>query len=146
MQNYIHQMDDFSELFEKIDYKEEKLWVPYTILMLDVIKKDRVENFSHFLLKYLSKSDTIFIFSKTKFLIVLEETAIRWAIQIDEKIRKKAKKHWCKCKFYTSAVQWYSIEDEKSLFKALKRRLKKAKECKKCNFIHSLSEMNYVNK
>ena len=138
MQNYIHRMWDFSELFEKLDYKESKLGVPYTIMMFSITNKEKIIEFWEYLLKHLSKSDTIFLYSKSKIIVVLEETAIRWAVLIDEKLRKKIKKHWLKFKFYSSAIQWYSIEDIESLIKSLKKRLKKAKESGNFKLVHWL--------
>jgi hypothetical protein len=145
MKNYIHDMGSFPELFDKISYEEEKLWIPYTVMLIDIMKKEKMEKFWPFLLKYLEPSDTIYFYAKTKFLIVFEETAIRWALLIDEKFRRKMKKHGCSCKYYSSAVQWHSIDDIQSLEKSLKKRLKKAKKCKKTDFIHSLSTVDWFD-
>lgn len=139
MHNYIHKMDDFSELFDRLEYKEEKFWVHYSAMMIDIIQKDRLEKFWKYLLEYLNKSDTIFYYSKTKVIILLEETAMRWTIHIHNKFRKKLKHHWIKFKFYSSAIQWHWIEDIESLIKSLKKRLKKAKHCKTNELVYSLS-------
>jgi PleD family two-component response regulator len=111
-------------------------------MMFDITKKERIKKFWDFLLDNLRITDTVFHYHKTKFIIVLEETSIRRALLLNDSIRKKIKKCWCKFKFYSSAIQWDPMEDTESIIKALRKRLKKAKANKRTDFIHSLSRMN----
>lgn len=139
MQKYINEMSKFPELFEKLNYESEKFWATYTAILIDVIKKERMPNFWDFLLKHLRISDTIFVYSKTKMLVILEETTLRWALLLNDMLREKIKEKWFKYKYYCSAAQWDFQEDYKSMEKALKKRLKKAKEFKTTDCVYSLS-------
>jgi len=139
---YIHKIDQLPELFEKLTYESWKFGASYTAMMFDVNQKSRLFEFWDFLLHYLRISDTVFYYQKTKLLVILEETTLRWALILNEKLREKIKKKWFKYKFYCSSVQWNFIDDSKSLEKALKKRIKKAKECWTTECVHSLSCVN----
>lgn len=142
MQKYINEMSNFPELFEKLNYATEKFDATFTVVMIDVIKKERTPSFTDFLLKHLRISDNIFLYSKTKFLIILEETTLRWALLLNDMLRVKIKEKWFKYKYYCSAAQWNFQESHNSMIKTLNKRLKKAKEFKTTDCVHSLSYVN----
>lgn len=139
MYKHIHQMSDFPELFEKLNYESEKFWATYTAIMFDVMKKERLQSFSEFLLLHLRISDNIFIYSKTKVMVILEETTLRGALLLNDMLREKINEKWFKYKYYCSAAQWDFQETYISLEKTLKKRLKKAKEFKTTDCVYSLS-------
>jgi hypothetical protein len=45
MKKFIHDMDDFQELFEKLSYESANLGVSYTVMMFDITKKERIKKF-----------------------------------------------------------------------------------------------------
>lgn len=139
---YIHKIEELPDLFEKLTYESEKFGASYSAMMFDVNQKSRLNTFWDFLLHYLRISDTVFVYSKTKLLVILEETTLRWALLLNEKLREKIKEKWFKYKYDCSAIQGDFIEDAKALEKALKKRLKKAKECPDNGCAHSLSCMS----
>lgn len=146
MENNIHSMEEFNELFTKISYAEEKLWIPYTVMMLDINEKDRKQEFWEFLKQNLHESDTIFDYSSTRYIIVLEDTPIKGAVLADQKFRERMKEQWIRYKYHGAAVQWYSIEDFDSLEDALVKRLIKAKECLENDFVISLDATDVIFK
>ncbi len=127
MQKYIHKMNKLPELFDKLKYESNHYGSSYTAIMFDIADESKMKDFSKFLLKHLRISDTIFIYSETKILVILEETTIRWALILDEKLREKIIEKGLGCKFYCWAVQWTFIDDLKSLKVALEKRIEKAK-------------------
>ena len=128
MQKYIHKIEDFDELFEKLKYESEKYWAIYSAIMFKLEDSSRLADFQEFLLKYVRISDTIFSIPENKVLLILEDTTIRWALNFVESLSKKIKEKWFTYKYYCSAIQWDYIEKEKQLIKALKKRIKKAKK------------------
>ena len=128
MQKYVHKIEEFDELFKKLSFGSEKYWSIYSAIMFKLEDSSRYRDFIEFLLKYIRISDTIFYYSENKILIILEDTTIRWAINLTQNLSEKIKEKWFTYKYYVSAIQWDYIETEKKLFKALKKRLKKAKE------------------
>ncbi len=134
MSKRIQNIELFKELFEKIKYESEKYWASYTAMMFYIKDKDKLEDFSKFLLKYLRISDTIYLYSKHKILVILEETTIRWSMILNERLREKIKNKNLSYDYYCSSIQWDFISDVNSLESSLKKRLKKAIECdtKKC--------------
>lgn len=139
MQKYIHNMDSFSELFEKIKYSTEKYWESYTAIMFKLDDESRLNEFQEFILKYLRITDTVYSYSERIVLVILEETHLRWALKLNEKLREKIEEKWFKHEYICSAIQGDYIDSPKELIKSLKKRLKKAKECKIHNCVHSLS-------
>ena len=139
MQKYTHKIEAFSELFEKIKFEMEKYWATYTAIMFKVEDKTRLNAFQDFLLKYLRISDTVFSYSASKILIILEETTIRWALILNERLREKINEKWFKYDYYCAAIQGDFIDSDEKLIKSLKKRLKKAEECNATECVHSLS-------
>lgn len=134
MLKYIHNIDSFKELFDKIKFHSEKYGASYTAMMFYLDDENRLNEFWEFLLKYLRISDTVYKYSKHKILVILEETSIRWATILNERLRDKIEEKWFKYDYYCSAIQWEFMDSEQALFKNLKKRIKKALECntKKC--------------
>ena len=141
MQKYIHKIEKLPELFDKLSYETEKFGASYTALMFELRNKDKLNEFWKFLLHYLRISDTVFKYSNTKLIVILEETTIRWAILLNEKLREKIEEKWFKYNFYCSATQWDFLEHSDELLKALKKRIKIARDCDSTDCIHSLSCM-----
>ena len=139
MQKYIHEIKHFPELFEKIAFEMEKFWASYTAIMFELKNDSKLDEFEKFLLKYIRISDTVFSYSSSKVLVILEETTLRWAFILDEKLREKIKEKWFKYDFYSAAIQGDFIDNEEKLIKSLKKRLKKAREENSNECIHSLS-------
>lgn len=139
MKKYIHDFKEFPPLFEKLAFETAKFGASYTAMMFEIDKNDDLEAFWKFLLKNLRISDTLFYFSENRLLLVLEETTLRWWLVLNQKIREKLSLKWLNFHFYCSAIQWNFIDEKESLFKALKKRLKVAKECATTNCAHSLS-------
>jgi len=128
MQKYIHKIEYFEELFEKLKFWSEKYWSIYSAIMFKLDDFSRMWDFQEFLLKYLRISDTVFSYWENKVLVILEDTTIRWAIRLCEYLSEKILEKNFSYKYYVSAIQWDYIETEKKLLKSLKKRLKKAKE------------------
>ena len=128
MQKYVHKIEEFDELFKKLSFGSEKYGSIYSAMMFQISNKERLADFEEFLLKYIRISDTMFSFSEDKIFLVLEDTTIRWAINLCENLSEKVEEKWFTYKYFVSAIQWDYIETEKKLFKALKKRLKKARE------------------
>jgi len=128
MQKYVHEMEEFPEFFSKLHYWMEKYWAIYSALLFKVKDKTRLNEFREFLLKYLRITDTVFSFSENKVLVILEEATIRWTLLLTENLSEKIKEKWFAYDYYCSAVQWDFIDSEDKLYKALKKRLKIAKE------------------
>ena len=139
MQKYIHKIMDFFELFEKIKFETEKYWATYSAMMFEIKDESRISEFQKFLLKYIRISDTVFSYKESKVLLILEETTIRWALLLNERLREKIEQKWFKYDYYCAAIQWDFIDSDEKLIKSLKKRLKKAHECSKGECIHSLS-------
>lgn len=138
MQKYIHKLEDFSKIFDKLSYSMDKYWATYSVMMFEIKDSNRIAEFEDFLLKYIRITDTIFSYSKGTILLLLEETTIRWALLLEENLREKIKDKWFKYDYYSSAVQWDYIEKEKKIYKALKKMLKIAKEDNKKECIYNL--------
>jgi len=128
MLKYVHKIEEFDELFKKLNFSSEKYWAIYSAMMFRIEDSSRLSEFENFLLKYIRISDTVFSFSENKVFLILEDTTIRWAIKLAENLKNKIKEKWFTYKYYCAAVQWDYIETEKKLYKSLKKRLKKAKE------------------
>ena len=141
MQKYIHKIDKLPELFDKLSYETKKFGASYTAVMFELHNKNRLNEFWEFLLHYLRISDTVFKYSETRLVVVLEETSIRWAILLNDKLRDKIDEKWFKYHFFCSAIQWDFLEDSDELLKALKKRIKISKNCDSNECIHSLSCM-----
>lgn len=139
MQKYIHKIEEFSELFEKIKFETEKYWATYTAIMFKLKDNSRLNEFQEFLLKYIRISDTVFSYSKSKVLLILEETTLRWWLIFNEKLREKINEKWFKYDYYCAAIQWDFIDSDEKLIKSLKKRLKKAHETKSNECVYSLS-------
>jgi len=138
MQRYIHNMVDFFELFEKLKFEMEKYGSIYTAMIFELQDKSRLNEFSSFLLKYLRISDTVFSYRENKLLVILEETALRWSLILNNNLREKIENKWFEYNYYCSAIQWDFIDSDEKLLKSLKKRLDIAinnnlKEC-----IHNL--------
>jgi len=139
MQKYIHSTERFPELFEKLKYSTEKYGEPYTAIMFKLKDESRLNEFQEFLLKYLRITDTVFNISEKIILIILEETTLRGALSLNEKLREKIAEKWFSHKYYCASMQWDYIDYYQELLKSLKKRLKKAKECKTDDCVHGLS-------
>ena len=139
MQKYIHKIMDFFELFEKIKFETEKYGATYSAMMFEVKDESRINEFQEFLLKYIRISDTVFSYKESKVLLILEETTIRWALLLNERLREKIDQKWFKYDYYCAAIQWDFIDSDEKLIKSLKKRLKKARECNATDCVHSLS-------
>lgn len=142
MQKYIHSIEKLKELFDKINYESQHFWATYTWMMFELKNPELLNTFWEFLLHYLRISDTVFYYSENRILLILEETTLRWAILLNEKLREKIKEKWFSFDFYSAAVQWNFIDDIKALEKSLKKRLKKAKEDNTQDCIYSLSNID----
>jgi len=142
MQKYIHKMSELPELFEKLNFESEKFGATYTAIMFEIINSEKYIDFWKFLLKELRISDTIFSYSKTKILVILEETTLRWALLLNNELRKEIEDIWYKFKFYCSATQWNFIDNDMSLEKTLEKKLSKAKKLKTKECIYSLSSVD----
>jgi len=142
MSKRIQNIKSLWELFEKIKYESEKYWASYTAMMFYVKDTDKIEDFSKFLIKNLRISDTIFSYSKHKILVILEETTIRWAMILNDRLREKIKDKELKHDYHCSAIQWEFIWDLESLTKGLIKRLNKARECNTINCVSELSCMD----
>lgn len=142
MQKYIKQMDLFQELFEKLSYESETFWATYTALMIDLLDETKMEDFWGFLLKHLRISDSIFYYSSTQYIVILEETTLRWAIILNDKLREKILEKWLDYNFYCSATQWNFIDNDELLKKTLKKRLNKAKRLKTKECVYTLSNLD----
>jgi hypothetical protein len=110
--------------------------------MFEIINSEKYIDFWKFLLKELRISDTIFSYSKTKILVILEETTLRWALLLNNELRKEIEDIWYKFKFYCSATQWNFIDNDMSLEKTLEKKLSKAKKLKTKECIYSLSSVD----
>jgi len=139
MKKYVHKIENFEELFEKIKFEMEKYWAIYTAMIFKLKDESQMKDFEDFLLKCLRISDTVFSLSKNKIMLILEETTIRWAIVLDEKLKEKIIEKSFKYEYYCSAIQWDFIDSEEKLVKSLKKRLKRAKELDSSDCIYSLS-------
>jgi len=139
-QKYVFNMKEFEKLFDKLSYWSEKYWLIYTAVLIYLEDETRIAEFREFLLKYLRITDSVFDFSKHKTLLILEDTTLRWALNLIEELKNKIKEKWFSFKFYCSAIQWDYIEKEKSLIKALKKRLKIAIHKKKKSCVYDLED------
>ena len=142
MQKYIHEMDKLPELFDKLSYESLKFWASYTAMMFEFDDEEMFSKFWDFLLHYLRISDTVFKYSKKKYLVILEETTLKWALLLNDRLREKIEEKWFGYKFHCSAVQGNFIDEIPALEKTLKKRLKKAKECGSTDCVHTLSCMD----
>ncbi len=140
MQRYIHNILDFFELFEKLTFSMKKYDTVYSAILFEVKDETRINEFTSFLLKYLRISDTVFAYRKTKILVILEDTTLRWALKLNTELRNKMKEKWFSFDYYCSSIQWNFIDSDEKLLKALRKRLKiaKKKNFKEC--IYDLSE------
>lgn len=139
MNKYVNNMESFPEIFEKIKFTSEKYGSNYTAILFKLKNDSIIHEFQEFLLKYLRISDTVFSYNKTKVLVILEETSIRWAIVLNEKLREKINEKWFKYDYFCAAMQWDFIDSHEKLIKSLNKRLKIAKECSTSKCVHSLS-------
>ncbi len=139
MQKYVHKIETFPELFEKITFETEKFWASYTAMMFEIKDSSRLNEFQDFLLKYIRISDTVFAYSSNKILVILEETTLRWAFILNERLREKIKEKWFKYNFFSAAIQWDFIDNYEKLLKSLKKRLKIAREENTKECVHSLT-------
>ena len=139
MLKYIHDIENLPELFDKIKYETEKYGASYTAMIFHLDDESGLNEFGEFLLKYLRISDTLFTYSKHKLLVILEETTLRGALILNERLREKIEEKWFKYDYYCAAVQGEFIDDVEKLKKRLKKRLKKAHECKAKECVYSLS-------
>jgi hypothetical protein len=135
---YIHELWDFSKLFQKLKFSMEENWAIYSAIIFVIKDEKKLNEFRKVLLKYSRITDTVFSFYDAKTLIVLEDTSIRWSLDLEKKIRKKIKEKWLNYEFYSSAIQWDYIDTEKKLYKSLKKRLDIAKEKKKKECVYNL--------
>lgn len=142
MQKYIHEMSEFPELFEKLSFESEKFGATYTAIMFEIINHEKYVDFWNFLLKELRISDTIFSYSETKILVILEETTLRWALLLNNELREEIEDRWYKFKFFCSATQWNFIDNNMSLEKTLEKKLSKAKKLKTKECVYSLSSVS----
>jgi len=131
MQKYVHKIEDLEKLFDKLKFETEKYDSVFSAILFRLDDSSRISEFQEFLLKYIRISDSVFMVSDNKVLLILEDTTIRWAINFGEDLAKKIKQKGFSYKYYCSAIQWDYIESEKKLLKSLKKRLKKAKEEKR---------------
>lgn len=145
MLKYIHDISEFPEIFEKLKFQTEKYWAPYVAMLFELKNSSYLYEFSDFLLKYLRISDTVICVSKTKLLVILEETTIRASMILNERLRDKIKEKWFNYDYYCASIQWNFIDSDKALLKALKKRLKKSHECKNRDCISELSYMDRNN-
>ena len=139
---YIHDLKNFPELFEKLTYETEKFGASYTAMLFEVQDELLFNTFWEFLLHYLRISDTVYKYSDTKYLVVLADTSVRGGLLLNEKLREKIKEKWFKYIYFCGLTQWDFIENHKSLEKALKKRLKIARESKTKEAIYSLSSID----
>ncbi len=139
MYNHLYDMKSFSNTFEKIRYLSEKYDSNYTAILFQVKKNSYIIDFQKFLLKHLRITDIVFSYTKTKTIVMLEETNIRWAIIFTERLREKIIEEWYNYDFFCSAIQWNFIDSHEKLIKSLNKRLKIAKECNNNLCVHSLS-------
>lgn len=79
-------------------------------------------------MKYIRITDHIFEYSNKKILLILEETTLKWALNLNDILRKQLKKKNHTFNFYSSAIQWDFIEKESKLLKWLLKRLKIAED------------------
>lgn len=141
MLRHINNIEDLPELFEKLKYETNKYWASYTAMLFDIKDERHHDDFWKFLLKHLRISDTIFMYGRKKYIVILEETTQRWAILLNDKLRDKINEKWFNYDYFCSSIQWDSIDDIEKLKKRLKKRLKKAKECNTKDCVYSLSHM-----
>ena len=142
MLKYIKKISDFSDLFEKLHYENEKYWATYTAMIFKIYDEKNLKDFEKFLLKYIRITDHIFEYSKTKLLVILEETTIKWAFKLHNDLKNKISKKEFLFDFYSSAIQWDFIETEKKLLKGLIKRIKIATKENSKNCVHSLSTID----
>jgi len=142
MIKYVKNIKDFSKLFEKLSYENEKYWATYTAMMFKINNNEELEKLELFLLKYIRITDHIFEYSNKKILLILEETTLKWALNLNDILKKQLKKKNYNLNFYSSAIQWDFIEKESKLLKWLLKRLKIAEDEKTKKCIHSLSSIN----
>ena len=128
MQKYIHKTEELPRLFEKLKYETEKYWAIYSAMLFEIKGEGSIAEFREFILKYVRITDSLFDYSDTKILLILEETTIRWALLLENNLKEKIKDKWFSYNYFCSAIQWDYIETDIKLIKALKKRLKIAKE------------------
>ena len=140
MQRYIHNLIDFFELFEKLNFQIKEYDSTYTAMLFELKDESRINEFGSFLLKYLRISDTVFNIRNDRFLVILEETNLRWALILNKEIRNKIEKKWFTFDYYCSAIQWDFIDSDEKLLKSLKKRLKIAKKNNLKECVYDLSD------
>lgn len=139
MQKYVHKMEEFEELFEKIKYETEKYWAVYTAIVFELKNSSLLEDFQAFLLKHLRISDTIFEYTDSKILVILEETTLRWSLILNERLKSKIEEKSLKFDYYCATIQWDFIDSDEKLLKSLEKRLEKAHSCPENECVYSLS-------
>ncbi|MDQ7009262.1 MAG: hypothetical protein Q9M94_03140 [Candidatus Gracilibacteria bacterium] len=128
MKKDIHNLGDFSELFNKLKFSMEEHGAVYSAMIFVIKDEDKLVDFRNFILENTRITDSIFSFYDNKTLIVLEDTNIRLALSIEKNIRKEISQKGLKYNFYSSIIQGDYIETEKKLYKSLKKRLDIAKK------------------
>lgn len=141
MIKYIHDLKELPDLFEKLKYETERYGASYTAMLFDLNDPSYYDEFWEFLLKYLRISDTVFTFSKKKILVILEETTVRWALILNNRLREKIKEKWFTYEFHCAAVQGNFISNVDKLKRKLKKRIDKAKEMKTNECIFTLTRL-----
>ena len=91
MQRYVRNIVNFFELFEKLKYEMDEYGSIYTAMIFRLKDESQIEDFSKFLLKYIRISDTVFSYRDNKILLILEETALRWALVLNENLKERIK-------------------------------------------------------
>ena len=139
MQKYVHNIEELDELFEKLKYETEKYWAVYTAIVFELKDDSRLHEFQEFLLKYIRISDTVFEYTDSKVLIILEETTLRWSLILNNRLKEKIEEKWFHCDYYCAAMQWDFVDSDEKLLKSLEKRLKKAHSCSEDECVYDLT-------
>ena len=138
MQRYVRNIVNFFELFEKLKYEMDEYGSIYTAMIFRLKDESQIEDFSKFLLKYIRISDTVFSYRDNKILLILEETALRWALVLNENLKERIKHKWLDYDYHCAAIQGDFIDSDEKLLKSIKKRLDIAIEKDNWECIHDI--------